>query len=40
VERVYVAKLLRALTGLTERGVFPPGTRLAAVITGRPFPER
>jgi 1-aminocyclopropane-1-carboxylate deaminase len=39
VERVYVAKLLFALTALTEEGAFPPGTRLAAVITGRPFPD-
>jgi 1-aminocyclopropane-1-carboxylate deaminase/D-cysteine desulfhydrase-like pyridoxal-dependent ACC family enzyme len=36
VERVYVAKLLYALLELTERGTFPPGTRLAAVVTGRP----
>ncbi len=39
VERLYVAKLLSALTALTEEGAFPPGTRLAAVITGRPFPQ-
>ncbi len=39
VERLYVAKLLFALTALTGEGAFPPGTRLAAVITGRPFPE-
>jgi 1-aminocyclopropane-1-carboxylate deaminase len=39
VERVYVAKLLSALCALTEEGAFAPGTRLAAVITGRPFPE-
>lgn len=36
VERLYVAKLLYALTKLTAEGAFPPGTRLAAVITGRP----
>ncbi|MGW0732934.1 1-aminocyclopropane-1-carboxylate deaminase/D-cysteine desulfhydrase [Streptomyces sp. NPDC002851] len=36
VERVYVAKLLYALTTLTEEGAFPRGTRLTAVITGRP----
>jgi 1-aminocyclopropane-1-carboxylate deaminase len=36
VERLYVAKLLYALTELTAQGAFPPGTRLAAVITGRP----
>ncbi|MGW0929126.1 1-aminocyclopropane-1-carboxylate deaminase/D-cysteine desulfhydrase [Streptomyces sp. NPDC002644] len=38
VERVYVAKLLHALTVLAGEGAFPPGTRLAAVVTGRPFP--
>ncbi len=37
VERLYVAKLLYGLVTLTEEGAFPPGTRLAAVITGRPF---
>ncbi|MEU0983957.1 1-aminocyclopropane-1-carboxylate deaminase/D-cysteine desulfhydrase [Streptomyces griseus] len=36
VERVYVAKLLFALTALAEEGAFAPGTRLAAVITGAP----
>ncbi|MBW5481611.1 1-aminocyclopropane-1-carboxylate deaminase/D-cysteine desulfhydrase [Streptomyces bambusae] len=36
VERVYVAKLLYALTALTEAGRFRPGTALAAVVTGRP----
>ncbi|MGW2638796.1 1-aminocyclopropane-1-carboxylate deaminase/D-cysteine desulfhydrase [Streptomyces sp. NPDC001348] len=38
VERLYVAKLLYALTALTDEGAFPPGTTIAAVITGRPFP--
>ncbi|MYS75080.1 1-aminocyclopropane-1-carboxylate deaminase, partial [Streptomyces sp. SID5926] len=38
VERVYVAKMLYALLALTEEGVFPRGTTLAAVVTGRPFP--
>ncbi|WP_093840641.1 1-aminocyclopropane-1-carboxylate deaminase/D-cysteine desulfhydrase [Streptomyces aidingensis] len=33
-EPVYVAKLLWALTALTAEGAFPPGTVLAAVITG------
>ncbi|MFH8488570.1 1-aminocyclopropane-1-carboxylate deaminase/D-cysteine desulfhydrase [Streptomyces longisporoflavus] len=33
VERVYVAKLLYALTALSEEGTFPPGTRVTAVIT-------
>ncbi|MFI5802305.1 1-aminocyclopropane-1-carboxylate deaminase/D-cysteine desulfhydrase [Streptomyces sp. NPDC051561] len=36
VERLYVAKLLYALSELTARGAFPPGTRLVAVITGHP----
>ncbi|MGW6058952.1 1-aminocyclopropane-1-carboxylate deaminase/D-cysteine desulfhydrase [Streptomyces sp. NPDC055189] len=33
VERVYVAKLLYALTALSEEGAFPRGTRVTAVIT-------
>ncbi|MEU9233292.1 1-aminocyclopropane-1-carboxylate deaminase/D-cysteine desulfhydrase [Streptomyces subrutilus] len=36
VERIYVAKLLWALTELTASGAFPRGTTVAAVITGRP----
>ncbi|MFI5917416.1 1-aminocyclopropane-1-carboxylate deaminase/D-cysteine desulfhydrase [Streptomyces anulatus] len=36
VERVYVAKLLFALTALAEEGAFAPGTRVSAVITGTP----
>ncbi|MEW1658416.1 pyridoxal-phosphate dependent enzyme [Streptomyces sp. NPDC093707] len=36
VERVYVAKLLFALTALVERGAFPPGSTVAAVVTGTP----
>ncbi|MEV7420101.1 pyridoxal-phosphate dependent enzyme [Streptomyces sp. NPDC089919] len=36
VERIYVAKLLYALTALTAEGAFPRGTRLAAVVTGTP----
>ncbi|MEV7464771.1 1-aminocyclopropane-1-carboxylate deaminase/D-cysteine desulfhydrase [Streptomyces rubiginosohelvolus] len=36
VERVYVAKLLFALTALADEGAFTPGTRVAAVITGAP----
>ncbi|MGW6978599.1 1-aminocyclopropane-1-carboxylate deaminase/D-cysteine desulfhydrase [Streptomyces sp. NPDC054932] len=36
VERIYVAKLLWALTELTASGAFPHGTTLAAVVTGRP----
>ncbi|MFJ4437128.1 1-aminocyclopropane-1-carboxylate deaminase/D-cysteine desulfhydrase [Streptomyces sp. NPDC088923] len=38
VERLYVAKLLHALASLAEEGAFPPGTRVAAVITGAPGP--
>ncbi|MEU6852573.1 pyridoxal-phosphate dependent enzyme [Actinacidiphila alni] len=33
-EPVYVAKMLHGLLTLTGEGAFPPGTRLAAVITG------
>lgn len=36
VERVYVAKLLFALTALAEEGAFAPGARVSAVITGTP----
>ncbi|MFE5852130.1 1-aminocyclopropane-1-carboxylate deaminase/D-cysteine desulfhydrase [Streptomyces sp. NPDC056500] len=36
VERTYVAKMLWGLTVLATEGVFSPGTRLAAVITGQP----
>ncbi|MFF9407002.1 1-aminocyclopropane-1-carboxylate deaminase/D-cysteine desulfhydrase [Streptomyces anandii] len=39
VERLYVAKLLYALVVLAGEGAFPRGTTIAAVITGRPFPE-
>jgi 1-aminocyclopropane-1-carboxylate deaminase len=39
VERLYVAKLLYGLAALTEEGAFARGTTLAAVITGRPFPQ-
>ncbi|MFE9848072.1 1-aminocyclopropane-1-carboxylate deaminase/D-cysteine desulfhydrase [Streptomyces sp. NPDC005576] len=39
VERIYVAKLLYALTALAREGAFAPGTRVTAVITGRPEPE-
>ncbi|MFI9581489.1 1-aminocyclopropane-1-carboxylate deaminase/D-cysteine desulfhydrase [Streptomyces sp. NPDC052236] len=34
VERVYVAKMLYGLTRLAEEAAFPPGTTVAAVITG------
>ncbi|OEJ25080.1 1-aminocyclopropane-1-carboxylate deaminase [Streptomyces agglomeratus] len=36
VERLYVAKMLYGLTTLATEGAFPPGTTLAAVVTGRP----
>jgi len=39
VERLYVAKLLYALVALAEEGAFPRGTTVAAVVTGRPFPD-
>ncbi len=38
VERLYVAKMLYGLVALAEEGAFAPGTTLAAVVTGRPFP--
>ncbi|MFS0695345.1 1-aminocyclopropane-1-carboxylate deaminase/D-cysteine desulfhydrase [Streptomyces nitrosporeus] len=38
VERLYVAKLLYALTTLAAEGAFAPGSAVAAVITGRPGP--
>src|SRR5690242_17093479 len=38
VERLYVAKMLYGLVTLAEEGAFPPGTTVAAVITGAPFP--
>ncbi|MFF2651293.1 1-aminocyclopropane-1-carboxylate deaminase/D-cysteine desulfhydrase [Streptomyces sp. NPDC058045] len=38
VERLYVAKLLAGLVALAAEGAFPPGTRLAAVVSGAPFP--
>ncbi|MEU2713783.1 pyridoxal-phosphate dependent enzyme [Streptomyces sp. NPDC007205] len=39
VERLYVAKLLYGLVTLAEEGAFARGTAIAAVVTGRPFPE-
>ncbi|MFF5536334.1 1-aminocyclopropane-1-carboxylate deaminase/D-cysteine desulfhydrase [Streptomyces cinerochromogenes] len=39
VERLYVAKLLYGLVALAEEGAFARGTTIAAVVTGRPFPE-
>ncbi len=36
VERLYVAKMLYGLVVLVGEGAFPPGTTVAAVITGRP----
>ncbi|MEU9394903.1 pyridoxal-phosphate dependent enzyme [Streptomyces sp. NPDC048324] len=39
VERLYVAKLLYGLVALAQEGAFPHGTTVAAVVTGRPFPQ-
>ncbi|KUN82951.1 1-aminocyclopropane-1-carboxylate deaminase [Streptomyces bungoensis] len=39
VERLYVAKLLLGLVTLAGEGAFARGTTIAAVVTGRPFPE-
>ncbi|MER6680651.1 1-aminocyclopropane-1-carboxylate deaminase/D-cysteine desulfhydrase [Streptomyces olivaceoviridis] len=39
VERLYVAKLLFGLVALAEGNAFARGTTIAAVVTGRPFPE-
>ncbi|MEU7409026.1 pyridoxal-phosphate dependent enzyme [Streptomyces sp. NPDC042638] len=39
VERLYVAKLLYGLVTLAEEGAFARGSTIAAVVTGRPFPE-
>lgn len=36
IERLYVAKMLYGLMILAEEGVFAPGTRIAAVVTGSP----
>ncbi|GAA3375393.1 pyridoxal-phosphate dependent enzyme [Streptomyces sannanensis] len=40
VERLYVAKMLYGLTTLATEGAFPPGSVIAAVITGQPEPSR
>ncbi|WP_328536765.1 1-aminocyclopropane-1-carboxylate deaminase/D-cysteine desulfhydrase [Streptomyces sp. NBC_00344] len=40
VERLYVAKMLYGLMTLAAEGRFPPGTRVAAVITGQPVSSR
>ncbi|MEU6357249.1 pyridoxal-phosphate dependent enzyme [Streptomyces sp. NPDC047072] len=40
VERLYVAKLLHGLVNLATEGAFTRGTTLAAVVTGRPFPDQ
>ncbi|MFJ7997937.1 1-aminocyclopropane-1-carboxylate deaminase/D-cysteine desulfhydrase [Streptomyces sp. NPDC096310] len=39
VERLYVAKMLYGLTTLAAEGAFPPGTAVAAVVTGAPEPS-
>ncbi|WP_309056255.1 pyridoxal-phosphate dependent enzyme [Streptomyces sp.] len=36
IERLYVAKMLFGVLTLAEEGAFPPGTRVAAVVTGGP----
>ncbi|RSS36056.1 1-aminocyclopropane-1-carboxylate deaminase/D-cysteine desulfhydrase [Streptomyces sp. WAC08241] len=36
IERLYVAKMLHGLVTLAEEDAFPPGTRIAAVVTGAP----
>ncbi|WP_329397551.1 pyridoxal-phosphate dependent enzyme [Streptomyces lydicus] len=36
LERIYVAKLLYGLTTLAGEGAFPPGSTVAAVVTGAP----
>lgn len=39
IERIYVAKMLYGLVRLAEEGTFPPGTAVAAVVTGSPEPQ-
>ncbi|WP_053662095.1 1-aminocyclopropane-1-carboxylate deaminase/D-cysteine desulfhydrase [Streptomyces sp. MMG1121] len=39
VERLYVAKLLHGLVALAQEGAHARGTTIAAVVTGRPFPQ-
>ncbi|MFI8522571.1 1-aminocyclopropane-1-carboxylate deaminase/D-cysteine desulfhydrase [Streptomyces sp. NPDC085481] len=39
IERLYVAKMLYGLVSLAGEGAFPPGTRIAAVVTGAPEPR-
>ncbi|WP_090758874.1 1-aminocyclopropane-1-carboxylate deaminase/D-cysteine desulfhydrase [Nonomuraea maritima] len=38
VEGVYVAKMLYGILDLARQGAFPAGTRIVAVVTGRPQP--
>ncbi|MEV6202765.1 pyridoxal-phosphate dependent enzyme [Streptomyces sp. NPDC051771] len=38
IERLYVAKMLLALVSLAEEDAFPPGSRIAAVVTGTTGP--
>src|SRR5579875_612524 len=40
LEWVYVAKMLCGICALAEAGTFAPGTRIVAVVTGPPGPER
>ncbi|SDG20125.1 1-aminocyclopropane-1-carboxylate deaminase [Sinosporangium album] len=39
VERIYVAKMLAGIFAMVREGRFSPGTRIAAVVTGAPFPS-
>lgn len=38
LDRIYTAKMMYGVFALTQRGLFPPGTRAIAVITGRAEP--
>ncbi len=38
LDRIYTAKMMFGIFALAQRGVFPPGTRIIAVITGPPEP--
>lgn len=40
LERVYVAKMMAGVYAMVESGAFPVGTRIAAVVTGSPWPDR
>ncbi|GAA3813914.1 pyridoxal-phosphate dependent enzyme [Sphaerisporangium flaviroseum] len=40
LDRIYVAKMMYGIFDLVDRGNFPRGTRIVAVITGGPGPEQ